>query len=146
MRSLRLARVAAQAELLRLRHFARRQVVRAVLGAIALTFLLACLAAVHFAGYFALRRAHIAPVWDTLIVAGVDLLIGLIFLIAAASDTPGKVEHEALQVREAAQRQMMEAAAVSAVVGPVLRSLGVRKLYALALAGLTARFLGAARR
>ncbi|HET9019569.1 MAG TPA: hypothetical protein VFN46_08285 [Acetobacteraceae bacterium] len=146
MRSFKLARVAAQAELLRLRRLVRRQVVRAVLGAIALTFLLICLAALHFAGYFGLLRAGIAPVWATLIVAGVDLLIGLIFLIAAASDTPDKVEREALQVREAAQRQLMETAAASAVVGPLLRSLGARKVYGLVLAALTARFLGAARR
>ena len=146
MRSVGLARIAAKAELLRLRRMARRQAVRAVLGAIALTFLLACLACVHVAGYFALRRADIAPVWCALIIAGVDLLIGLLSLIAAARDTPDALEREALQVRETAQAHLIEAAAVGALVGPVLRALGVRKLYGLALAALTARYLSGARR
>jgi len=146
MRGLRLARIAAQAELLRLRRMARRQAVRVALGAIALTFLLACLACVHVAGYFGLRRADIAPVWAVLIVAGVDLLIGLLFLIAAARDSPDPIEREALQVRETAQAQMLEAAAIGAVLGPVLRSLGVRKVYGLVLAALSARYLTGARR
>lgn len=145
MRSLKLARVAAQAELLRLRRYGERQVGRVVIGAIAAVFLLACLACVHFAGYFALRRADILPVWATLIVAGVDLLLALIFGLSALRNQPGRLEREALEVRLVAQQQMMETAAVTAVVGPVLRSLGVRKVYGLALAALTARYLGGRR-
>ena len=44
-------------------------------------------------------------------------------------------------MRLAAQHQMMEAAAMTAVVAPVLRSLGMRKVYGVALAALTARYL-----
>lgn len=126
MRALRLARVAAQAELLRLQRFARRQAVRAVLGAIALTFLLACLAAVHVAGFFALRRAAVTPAFAALIVAGVDLLIAVIFGLLAARNTPDRVESEALQVRRTAQRELMTAAATAASVAAVLRVLRAR--------------------
>lgn len=146
MRSVRLAQVAAQAEWLRLRRMARRQAARVVFAAIALTFVLACLAAVHVAGFFALRRADIAPIWCALIVAGVDLLIALVFLLVASRDSPGAVEREALQVRETAQAQLLETAALAGVAGPLLRTLGVRKVYALALAALTARYLGGLRR
>ncbi len=141
MRSLKLAKIAAQAELLRLRRYGDRQIGRAVLGAVALVFLLACVAVLHFAGYFALLRAGIAPVWATLIVAGVDLLLALALGLAALRNKPGRLEREALDVRLAAQHQLMEAAATTAVVAPVLRSLGLRKAYGLALAALTARYL-----
>lgn len=145
MRTFRLARVAAQAELLRLRRLARRQAVRAALGAVALVFLLACLAALHVAGFLGLVQLRIAPIYAALIVAGVDLAIGLVLALLAARDTPDRVEQEALQVRQAAQAQMAEAAAMTALVGPLLRSLGLRKVYAVALAALTARYLGGAR-
>lgn len=141
MRSLKLARIAAQAELLRLRRYGDRQIARLVLGAIALVFVLAWLGTLHFAGYFALRRADIAPVWAALIVAGVDLLVALILGIAALRNRPGRLEREALQVRLAAQQQLLEVAATTAVVAPLLRSLGMRKAYGLALAAMTARYL-----
>ncbi len=144
MRSFKLARIAAQAELLRLRRFAGRQVVRAALGAVALVFLMAFLASLHVIGYLALRMV-VQPLVAAAIVAAVDLVIAIIFGLLALRNTPGRVEMEALQVREAAQKQMMEAAAATAVLGPLLRSLGVRKLYGLALAALTARYLGGRR-
>lgn len=146
MRTFRLARVAAQAELLRLRRFVRRQAVRAALGATAAVFLLGCLAWLHVTGYFALLRAGILPLWDSLILAGVDVVIAVVFGLLALRDSPGRVEREALQVRRAAQAQMTEAAAMTAVVGPLLRSLGLRRLYSVALAALMARFFGGAAR
>jgi hypothetical protein len=140
MRSLRLARIAAQAELLRLRRLGRRQAMRAVMGAIALFFLVACLAALHFAIYFALQQV-LAPVYAVLIVAGIDLVIAAFFGVLAMRDVPDRVEREALMVRQSAQQQLAEAAAMTAVVGPVLRAIGIRKVYGLALAALTARYL-----
>ena len=56
MRSVKLARVAAQAEVLRLRRFARRQSVRAVMGVVAVVFLLGVLIALHVAGGMALAE------------------------------------------------------------------------------------------
>ncbi len=141
MRSFRLARIAAQAELLRLRHLLRRQAVRAALGAIALVFLLACLGALHVVSYLALRL-RLDALTSAAIVAGADLLLALIFGGLALRDSPGRVEQEALLLRQTAQAQMMEAAAATIILGPVLRLLGVRKLYGLALAALTALYLG----
>jgi hypothetical protein len=45
-------------------------------------------------------------------------------------------------VRQTAQTQMLEAAALTTLVGPLLRLVGTRKVYGLALAALTARYLG----
>ena len=145
MRSLKLARIAAHAELLRLRRFGERQMARAALAAFALVFLLACLASLHVAGYFALRRGGIQPLWAALIVAGVDLLIALILGLTAARSRPGRLEREALEVRLAAQHHLMDAAAVSTLVGPLLRSLGARKVFALVLGALIAQLFRARR-
>ena len=139
MRSLRLARVAAQAELLRLRLLVRRQGVRAVLGAAALVFLLACLADLHVAGYVALRRSFDA-LDAVLIVAATDLAIGILFGLLALRDSPGAAEREALQVRRTAQQELAEAVALTALAGPVLRAAGTRNVYGLVLAMLAVQY------
>jgi len=45
-------------------------------------------------------------------------------------------------VRQMAQTQMVEVAALTTLIGPLLRLVGTRKVYGLALAALTARYLG----
>lgn len=145
MRSLQLVRIAAQAEGLRLRRLARRQVGRAILGATAGVFGLALIACLHVAAVLALTN-RVQPLYAVLIVAGVDLLVAGALGLMAAHDSPSRVEREALIVRQNAQTQLMETAATVALVGPVLRRLGGRKVYGLALAALTARYLGIGRR
>ena len=145
MRSVNLARVAAQSEALRLRLYARRQVYRAVWGAVAAVFILACLTALHVAGAMALERV-VEPLYAVLIVAAIDLVIGLILLLVALRNEPGRIELEALQVRRTAQQQVIEAAALTTLIGPLLRVVGTRKVYGLALAALTARYLGGSQR
>jgi predicted histidine transporter YuiF (NhaC family) len=143
-RSVQLAKVAAQAELLRLRRHARRTAVRAGFGVVATVFLIGALAAAHVAGGIELSQ-YVAPVWAVLILAGVDLLIGIVLAILASRNTPDRIEREAQQVSETARSQLMEAATMATLVGPALRLLGGRKTYGLALAALTARYLGGRR-
>ncbi len=127
MRLVRLGRIAAQAELLRLRRLARRQIRRGIYGAIAGIFALGLLAWLHIA--LALWLASLmAPVWAALIVAGVDLVIAGAFGAVAASNTPDRIEREALVVRDEARAQMAEAAVMSVVVAPVLRRSGLNLL------------------
>jgi hypothetical protein len=144
MRALRLARIVAEAEALRWRHLLRRQRMRVVLGAIAAAFLLACLVAVHAAAVLALMRIA-APLSAVLIVAGVDFVIALVVGSIAARDVPGPIEREAIQVRDIARAEIVDAAAATASIAPLIRSLGARKAYGLALAALTARYLTARR-
>jgi hypothetical protein len=144
MRTVELARVAAQAELLRIRRLGQRQVNRAIFAAVAAVFFVAMLAGLHVAGAMALTL-YVPSIWAALIVAGVDLVIGLILILIAARDRPGEIEVEALRVRQVAQQQMMEAAALTTLIGPMLRLIGTRKVYGLALAALTARYLGGRR-
>jgi len=140
MRTLRLAKVAALAEGLRLRQQVRRQVMRAVLGVIAVVFLLTALAGLHAAAVAALAsRMHLA--YAALIVGGVDLIIATIFGILAARNQPSQIEREALAVRDQARAEAMRMAAVGMLAKPALRMLGARKVYGLTLAALTAQFL-----
>jgi hypothetical protein len=133
MRTTRLVRIAAEAEALRLRRLVRRQIVRGVLGAVALIFLGAALASAHIVGYFALRYV-IAPVFAALIILGIDVVLCVVFVVLAVSNGPGEVEREALSVRRQALLQ-------ASVVTPVARYLPKQTLYTLLLAGLTARHL-----
>jgi hypothetical protein len=144
MRTVSLARVAAQAEAIRLRAFASRTVVRATLAGIAVFFLIAGLVAGHIAGGMALTP-YVGPLRATLIVGGADLVIAVILALIAASSKESRVEIEALQVRKSAQAQLGEEVAMAAILAPVLRLLGGRKLYGVILAGLTARYLGGRR-
>lgn len=141
MRSVKLARIAAQAEVLRLRHKTQRQIWRIIFAAVAAVFLLAMLAALHVAATMALTE-YVRPVYAVLIVAGADLLIFLVCLLLALRDQPSAVERDAVLVRRDAQAQLMEAAALTTLVAPMLRMVGTRKVYGLALAALTARYLG----
>jgi hypothetical protein len=143
-RSVELVKVAVQAEALRLRRHARRTALRAGYGAVAIVFLLAAFTAAHVAGALELSQ-HVSPVQAVLIVAGADLVIAIVLGLLASRDTPDRIEHEARQISETARSQLLEVAAMATLVGPALRMLGKRTSYGLALAALTARYLGGRR-
>ena len=124
MRLVRLGRVAASAERLRLQRFVRRQAMRAVFGAMASVFALALLAALHVAGGLA-RVPAVGPVYAALIVAAVDLVIAGALGFVASRNTPDRIEAEAMQVSQEARSQMGEAAVMSALVLPVMRRAGM---------------------
>ena len=108
MRSLRLARIAAEAEGVRLRYSARRTAVRAVLGLVALGFLFGALVFCQIAAWYWLRASWDRPA-AALILAGAELVLAAILALLAARSSPGRVELEALAVR----RQALEGAAGS---------------------------------
>ena len=143
-RTFQLARVAAEAEVLRLRTMAKRYATRVVLAILAAVFLIATLVCAETAVAMAISRT-LGPVSATLVVMGGNLLIAVIFLAIAASSKPSSVEREALQVRKTAQAQITQTMALTALIGPLARVIGGRKLYGLVLAALTARYLGARR-
>ena len=105
MRSINLLKIAAEAELLRLRAMLARQARRAVFGGVAVIFVLAVLALAEMAGWQALRL-KVEPIAATLILLGINLVIATAFGVLAARSAPGPTEREALRVR----RQALEAA------------------------------------
>lgn len=146
MNTFRLARIAAEAEGVRLRYVLRRHIVQIAYGLVAAVFVLAALAVAHFLGYLALRNSF-QPISAAAIVLGVDVLLAVILgVVASMKGSPGSVERDALQVRKQATVQMAQSAAMMAVARPLARALGIRGIYGLGIAALTARFLGTSAR
>jgi hypothetical protein len=126
VRSFKLLRVAAEAELLRLRAMLVRQGRRAAFGAVAVVFVLGVLTLGEVAGWQVLRF-YVAPISATLILLGINLAIAAIFGGLAARSAPSHGEREALRVR----RQAVDAARGSLTLTaalPVARTLlGLRR-------------------
>ena len=144
MRTTDLARVAASAEVLRIKRLVRRQVFRAVFGAVALVFALGVLVLLHVVGYNAMVPS-LTPLEASLVLLALDLAIAAGFGVLAARGGPDAVEQEAKLVRDQAIVEMRESMAVATLVGPVGRlagrAFGKKHMYGLTLAALTARFL-----
>jgi hypothetical protein len=105
VRTLRLARLAVEAEGLRLKRRLRRLVVRASLGGGALIFLMGAIACLHFAGWLALAVV-MPPAWAAMVLTGIDLVIALILASVARSELPDRMEIEAKAAREQAVRML----------------------------------------
>ncbi len=116
-RALRLAKVAAQAEGLRLRRLAHRTAYRGIYGAVAAVFAIA------------------------LIVALVDIVLAAIFGVLASRSTPDSVELEATRVRDTARAQLTDALTMTALIGPAMRMAGTRKITSAAVGALAARYM-----
>lgn len=126
MRTLRLARVAAEAEGLRLRYATRRSAVRAVLGLIALGLLFGALVFCHIAAWYWLRMSFDRPA-AALIIAGAELVLAAFLAMLAARSSPGRLEAEALAVRQRALEGATSSLAFSSLITQLL-SLAIRLL------------------
>jgi hypothetical protein len=105
VRAVRATRIAVEAEALRFRLQARRMAIRTLLGVAASTFLLGALVLAHVAVWYWLRdrvalMADATAVW----MAAGDLVIVGVFALLALRLGPGRVETEALLVRQQACR------------------------------------------
>ena len=119
MRALRLARIAAEAEGLRLRYSLQRVATRVVLGLIGLAFLFGALVFCHIAAWYWLRMSFERPA-AALIIAGVEFLLALILALSAARSSPGRLEAEALAIRRRALENATSSVAVSALASQLL--------------------------
>jgi uncharacterized membrane protein len=119
MRTLQLARVAAEAEALRLRHNVRRTAVRTALGLAALCFLLGAIILCHVAAWWRLSMSWDAPS-AALMVAGADLVVAVVLALLATRSSPGRVEAEALALRRRALDNVGNSLILPALVTPLL--------------------------
>jgi hypothetical protein len=136
MRIFRLARIAAEAEVLRLRRIALRTGFRAAYGVFALVFVIAALCLAHVALWLFLVR-HVGPVGSALIVMGLDLLIAVIFGFLAMRSGPDKIEQEALQIRRTATQQMGRSLTLFMMLVPITRRLRSRGFVGRTIASVT---------
>jgi hypothetical protein len=121
VRVVRLARVAADAERVRLRGMLTRIVTRAILGVIALMFVLGAIVFAHLAVWYWLRigqdQTFLAA---TGILGGGDLLAAIILGILAARSSPGRIEREALDVRRKAIQGIGSTFSLTQLVIPLI--------------------------
>lgn len=123
VRLLRLARIAAEAEGLRLRRRARRAAIRVVLGLIALVWLFGAVVFVHVAVWNWLEDSiGWTPLGTAWTLAACDAVIALVLCLAAALLGPGKVETDALAVRTRAVDAATHSLALSVMLTQVVRA------------------------
>jgi hypothetical protein len=122
VRPVSLARIAIEAEGVRLRGFLSRVVARAILGAVALLFVLGALTFAHLAAWYGLRvtldQTFLAAAGS---LGGVDLLAAIILGFLATRSTPSRVEVEALDVRRKAIHAIGSTLSLTQLVIPILR-------------------------
>ena len=124
MRTLRLARIAAEAEGLRLRRQVQRTVVRVVTGVIGLMFLGWAVVFAQVAAWLWLRDSvGWSAAGAAAAIAGADLVVAGVLALAMARSSPGRVEREALQVRRQALASAVNSLGWRAMVVPAVRLL-----------------------
>ena len=119
-----LAKVAAEAEILRIQYMLKRQGMRAAFGLVAAIFTVGVLVLAHIAGWQVLRL-YLSPIYATLILLGVDFVIAALFGILAARSSPSRDEREALAIRQRAWHEARSSLALGALIpvaGRLLRS------------------------
>jgi uncharacterized membrane protein YhaH (DUF805 family) len=122
MRTLRLARVAAEAEALRLHARAERVAFRIAMALVGMIFLAGALVCLHVAAWYWLRlSAGWGQPGTAAAMAAADLVIAIVLGVIAARSRPSRVEQEALAVRQHAMEGILGAFALPALLLPTLR-------------------------
>jgi hypothetical protein len=118
MRTLRLARVAAEAEALLLRRRLRQAAIRAVLGAVAAVFLVGAVAMLHLYAW-----VRLVPIWGpemtALVLAGADAAVAIVVALFAARTPADPIAISAVAVRDQAMNEMRNAFTVGALLRPL---------------------------
>lgn len=138
MRSVNLARAAIEAEILRYKYMAARQGKRVAFGVVALVFAVGFLISLEIA-LWQIIATYLLPIYATLIVLGINLVIAALFGALALRSSPSQGEIEALDVRNTAVTALQRSLAFSALVpvatglwrrrGNTQRAVGKRKFF-----------------
>jgi hypothetical protein len=126
MRAVNLAKVAARAEILRLKHTLKRQAMRVVYGLVAVVFAIGVLVLVNVVAWQVLQ-IYMMPIYATLVLLGINLLIATIFGIVATRSSPSRIERDALAIRRKALQEAQASLALGAALplaSALLRSRG----------------------
>jgi hypothetical protein len=118
MRTLRLARVAAEAEALLLRRRLRQAAIRAVLGAVAALFLIGAVTMLHVYAW-----VRLVPLWGpeltALVLAGADAAVAIIVALFALHTPTDPIAAGAVAVRDQAMNEMRTAFTIGALLRPL---------------------------
>lgn len=123
MRVFQLAQVAARAEGVRVRALIRRVLGSAMMGLVALLFLLTAVAFGHLAMWHALREGvGWSNALSAAVIGGCDLILAVLLGLAAARSTPSRTETEALAVRQRATEGIAASVSLTAALLAALRA------------------------
>ena len=145
LRVVTLAKLAAQAEGVRLKALAKRQGMRGAYGAVAAVFGLLLLVMLHISIFEFLVPA-VGGGFAALIVVGIDVLMIVIFGVLAARDTPSQTEREAALISRQARGQISDAVSTFTVLTPVARIVGGKGLRGALVSAAATRWLTNRRR
>lgn len=140
MRTVELAKAAAQAEKLRLERMATRKVMRVAYYAGAGVFGIGALVLLHVVGYHAMVPG-LSPLAASAILLGVDLVLAGILAYLGGRDSPDTIEVQAKLIRDQALAEIRSAATFAAMLGPASRIVGKRRTAGLAFGALATRLL-----
>jgi ribose/xylose/arabinose/galactoside ABC-type transport system permease subunit len=115
MRSVSLAKVALDAEILRYKSMAARQARRAGFGIVALVFVIGFLVCLEIAGW-QVARMYMEAIYATLCMMGVNLVIAVLFVVVAMRSSPSKQERDAVEVRRRAVKGLQTSLAISTLI------------------------------
>jgi hypothetical protein len=122
MRPVRLARIAAEAEGVRLRGFVTRIATRVVLAVVALLFVIGAIVFVHVAAWYEIRtELNQSFLASAGMMGGADLLVALILALLASRSRPSRVEVEALEVRRQAVQGITNTLSMTQMAIPIVR-------------------------
>jgi len=119
VRAVELAKVAANAEALRLRQLASRQSMRAAYGGVAAVFGIGVLVLLHVAAYYLLVPS-VSPLVASLILLAFDLVVAGVCGLKALKSVPGAVEQEALAIRKQALLDMRGSVTATSLAGEAM--------------------------
>jgi hypothetical protein len=118
MRTLRLARVAAEAEGLILRRRLRGIAIRAVLAAFACLFALGALTLLHVYAWLCINPL-LGPENTTLSIAGFDALVAIVVALFALRSPTDRIAASATAVRDQALTEMRNAFTITSILKPL---------------------------
>jgi fatty acid desaturase len=145
MRLLSLARIAAEAEGVRLKAMGKRQAMRAVFAAVAAVFGLLLLVMLEVSG-FEFLSPLVGGGFAALIVAGIDLLLLGLFAMVALRDTPSQAEQEAALIGRQARTQITDTLATYTLVVPAARAVGGSGMRGAILSAVASQWFAGRRR
>jgi hypothetical protein len=122
LRPFRLARLAAEAEAIRLRALASRLLVQVIMGLVGLVFLTGAIVFGHIAFWYWLRvDLGLSAYAAAGIPGGLDLLIAVVLCLLAIRSAPGRTERDALAVRRQAVAGIVSLGSLTNLILSVLR-------------------------
>ncbi len=122
MRTVRLARVAAQAEVLVLRRYLAAALRHTIFGVVAGVFAIAVLVLLHVLATVALEQlARLSPLASVAIVLAVDVVFMAVFGFLATRTIADPVLEEARRVRDTSIEQARQSLTMAALLAPATR-------------------------